>query len=610
MRLMAINIHYPRALLALLAAAVVATGLLALVGAKPAWAADPSFVPAPNSPFQVGSALTTVTNADFNGDGKQDLAAQNFGTDNVSVLLGNGDGTFKAKQDFAVGTNPTSVTSADFDGDGDADLAVSNSASNNVSVLLGNGDGTFGAAQNFPADDLPAFVISPDLDADSFADLAVANQDSNNISVLLNTVSSPPPPPPIITSPPNNTIDTNGNFTVSGTAEANSTVELFEGLTSKGTATVNASGEWSKSLTGVADGLHTYTAKARDAAGSMSGPSSPLTVDVRIPPLVVNVSPADQAPNVPVNTNVVATFSEAMNKDSVEALGTFTLKLGASPVAATVSYDPTTKKATLGPNSSLAWNATYTVTIKGGASGAKDVAGNALETDKVWTFSTVNDATAPSTTHTLSPLPNANDWNKENVTVTLSAQDNQVGSGVKEITFSINGGANQTYNSTNKIPVNIEGTTTISYIATDNAGNPESPAHTFEVKLDKSAPAVDSFAPVGKGPTGTGWGRGTNIMATFSEEMDESTLTTQTIKLINTATGRRVNNVVVSYNEETKTVMLDPFGPTSTTQLAKNTKYKVTVTTGAKNLAGISLDQNPSALGNQPKSWTFTTASS
>jgi hypothetical protein len=68
--------------------------------------------------------------------------------------------------------------------------------------------------------------------------------------------------------------------------------------------------------------------------------------------------------------------------------------------------------------------------------------------------------------------------------------------------------------------------------------------------------------------------------------------------------------VVVSYNEETKTVMLDPFGPTSTTQLAKNTKYKVTVTTGAKNLAGISLDQNPSALGNQPKSWTFTTASS
>src|SRR5215218_1544934 len=91
-RLMTLNTYRPRALLMLFAAAVLAAGLLALVGAKPAWAAGPNFAQAQNYP--VGSTPTTVTNADFNGDGKMDLAAQNGGDNTVSVLLGNGDGTF------------------------------------------------------------------------------------------------------------------------------------------------------------------------------------------------------------------------------------------------------------------------------------------------------------------------------------------------------------------------------------------------------------------------------------------------------------------------------------------------------------------------------------
>jgi hypothetical protein len=91
---MTLNIDRPRTLLVLLATVILAAGLLALVGAKPAWAADRSFAPAPNSPFAVGSTPTTVANADFNGDGKVDLAAQNAGSNNVSVLLGKGDGTF------------------------------------------------------------------------------------------------------------------------------------------------------------------------------------------------------------------------------------------------------------------------------------------------------------------------------------------------------------------------------------------------------------------------------------------------------------------------------------------------------------------------------------
>src|SRR5215211_4138918 len=189
---MATDIHRTRTLLILLAAALVAAGLLTLVEAKPAQAADRSFAPAPSSPISVGTNPTTVANADFNGDGKVDLAAQNAGSNTVSVLLGNGDGTFQSKHDFAVGLAPTSVISADFDSDGIADLAVTNQNSNNVSVLLGQdldsdgkGDGTFKQKQDFAVGTYPSSVISADFNGDTYADLAVANSASNNVSVLL-----------------------------------------------------------------------------------------------------------------------------------------------------------------------------------------------------------------------------------------------------------------------------------------------------------------------------------------------------------------------------------------------------------------------------------------
>src|SRR5829696_1954391 len=85
---------------------------------------------------------------------------------------------------------PSSVNSADLDGDSVEDLAVSNFNSgnvSNVSILWGNGGGSFKAAENFPAGNGPAFVIGADFNAD----LAVANQESNNVSVLLNTAAPP-----------------------------------------------------------------------------------------------------------------------------------------------------------------------------------------------------------------------------------------------------------------------------------------------------------------------------------------------------------------------------------------------------------------------------------
>ena len=86
---------------------------------------------------------------DFNGDGVQDLAAANWDSDNVSVLIGTGTGSFGAASNFAAGTRPLSVAVGDFNGDGVQDLATANCGSNNVSVLIGTGTGSFGPPSNF-----------------------------------------------------------------------------------------------------------------------------------------------------------------------------------------------------------------------------------------------------------------------------------------------------------------------------------------------------------------------------------------------------------------------------------------------------------------------------
>ncbi|MCP2731166.1 FG-GAP repeat domain-containing protein, partial [Limnofasciculus baicalensis] len=135
--------------------------------------------------FPAGIDADCVAIGDFNGDSKLDLAVTNWFDNNVSVLLGNGNGSFGAATNFPVGTNPVFVVTGDVNGDGKLDLAVANFSSNNVSVLLGNGNGSFGAATNFPVGTNPYSVAIGDVNGDSQLDLAFTNWLSNKVSVLL-----------------------------------------------------------------------------------------------------------------------------------------------------------------------------------------------------------------------------------------------------------------------------------------------------------------------------------------------------------------------------------------------------------------------------------------
>jgi hypothetical protein len=114
---------------------------------------------------------------DFNGDGRLDLAAAECDDNAITVLLGNGDGSFTAKAETAsTGAYPSNVAVADFNGDGIADLATANKNAGNATILLGNGDGTFTATPvNPPTGPNPISIAAGTFSMYGTADLVTAN---------------------------------------------------------------------------------------------------------------------------------------------------------------------------------------------------------------------------------------------------------------------------------------------------------------------------------------------------------------------------------------------------------------------------------------------------
>lgn len=153
-----------------------------------------------------GSGPAAVVIGDFDGDTFADLAVVNVGivddscsvaqpanADKVTILLGDGLGTFGAPTTYPVGSNPRAIALGDFNKDGRVDIVTANYCSHDVSVLFGVGDGTFQPAIDYdvdpsgtPGPQLPTGVAVGDLDNNGFDDIAVSNAFTDSVSVLLN----------------------------------------------------------------------------------------------------------------------------------------------------------------------------------------------------------------------------------------------------------------------------------------------------------------------------------------------------------------------------------------------------------------------------------------
>jgi hypothetical protein len=147
------------------------------------------------SPFVTSPRPFALAIGDVNGDGNPDLVSAHYSghltdasADAIDVLLGAGDGTFKAApgSPFKSGSAPTSVAIGDLNGDGLMDVAVGNYGSNNVTVLFGGRRAlTVAPGSPFKVGDGPSSLAIGDLNGDGKADIVTANEKSNDVSILL-----------------------------------------------------------------------------------------------------------------------------------------------------------------------------------------------------------------------------------------------------------------------------------------------------------------------------------------------------------------------------------------------------------------------------------------
>jgi len=160
----------------------------------------PSSTTFPETSFAVGNNPVALAAGDFNLDGFPDLAVANQGDNTISILLNQDNGNFAAATNspialrktetapsaIAVGTFGNTVTSTSGVATPTTDLVIANSTSNNVTVLLGNGDGTFqeAAGSPYPVGKNPSAIVMADFNGDGNPDFAVANQGDNTISVF------------------------------------------------------------------------------------------------------------------------------------------------------------------------------------------------------------------------------------------------------------------------------------------------------------------------------------------------------------------------------------------------------------------------------------------
>ena len=338
------------------------------------------------------------------------------------------------------------------------------------------------------------------------------------------------------------------------------------------------------------------------SAAFMSGCKDEKTGKIGTCPLVISTNPANLAANVPLTQIVTVTFNEAMDPASITPAA-FTLLSPGSPggrvsgtsrveMSGTLTYDAATFTMIFTPSAKLAPGATYTGTV---ATVVKDVMGNALQVNYVWTFST-GALVAPTVVST-DPANNATGVLLNKVpTATFSVPMDPLT--ITSTTFNVKQGATAvagvvsytgstaSFTPTSPLASNVSYTATVTTGAKNVAGTPLANDYvwTFTTGTSPTVVSTDSLN------NATGVALNKVVAATFSVPMDPLTITAATFGV---KQGATVVPGAVTYTASTAS-----FTPTSA--LTANTVYTATITTGAKNTAGLAMAAN--------YVWTFTTA--
>lgn len=500
-----------------------------------------TFVEATGSPLGVGHSPSTVAVGDFNNDGIPDLAVANPGDNNVTILLGNGDGTFGAGHTygttpFGIGQTqtPISIAVGDYNSDGNLDLAVttvptgflsglggllSGNAGGGVSILLGKGDGTFtgGGPFNNPNNfgtngNLPSSIATGRFNTskDQNLDLVVTNLNSANVSIMLG--------------------DGSGNFNQA----SNSPMGVGNNPTSAAVGDFNGDGKPDLAVANADDG--TVSILLGNGDGTFT-PSSTVNVGVR----PVFVVAADFNGDGILDLAVANYSSDTVTVLLGNGQGSFStgsvLSAGRHPISLGVAdFNGDGKKDLIVANragnlvSALLGNGDGTFAAPQHI--AVDISPQSLaladfnrdsQTDFVAVSGAKNvvtvmlsksDLVPPVTSASASPPPNGNGWNNAPVSVTLTSADSEKnGTGVREIHYAIGGGPFTVVpGATATVAFTTQGTFSLRYYAIDNAGNVEG-THTLTIQIDLTPPTISaSQLPL---PNSAGWNN-TNVTVKFA----------------------------------------------------------------------------------------------
>ncbi|MGD0088697.1 MAG: Ig-like domain-containing protein [Planctomycetota bacterium] len=357
----------------------------------------------------------------------------------------------------------------------------------------------------------------------------------------------------------------------------------------------------------------TITTGAKDLAGNALASNfvwtfTTATVADTTPPTVIFTSPTAGAIAVPINQKTNVTFSKVMDPLTITNL-TFTLEAPVgTPVLGTVSYSGVT--AVFIPKSNLASSTLYTVTVKGGAGGATDLAGNPLASNFVWSWTTgaAPDNTPPTVTGTSNANGAINVPLNTHVGATFSEAMDPLT--ITNLTFTLEAPVGTPVKGTvfysamtavfiplsNLAPSTLYTATIIGGAsgATDLAGNPLASNYVWSwttgTAADTTPPTVTLVSPAN---LATGVDINSTVKATFSKAMLLSTINKATFTLVQTVSGASSNGNV-TYLDTTKTATFTPPSP-----LSPNTSYTATITIGATDSNGIALANN--------YVWSFTT---